>query len=182
MPESGVEFWPLHCEVVVSRHSSMSGEELVRACVEGNDGPAWDEFVSRFRRPISLSIITTCLPMGEIPQQVVDDLVQDTYLKLCSNKCRQLQEFAAKHPEKIVGYVKTTPINVAHDHFKSLHSQNMVLAKLARSPRKLIQRPRRVSPAVKRRWSEKSYSRRLMNVLSLAWKARTETEIGQSSG
>lgn len=123
MPRSGVEFWPLRCGVVVSRHSSMSGEELVQSCAEGNDGAAWDEFVYRFHRPISLSIIRTAYQWGEIPQQVVDDLVQDTYLKLCSNKCRQLLEFAAKHPEKIVGYVKTTAMNVARDHFKSLHSQ-----------------------------------------------------------
>ncbi|HWY59693.1 MAG TPA: sigma-70 family RNA polymerase sigma factor [Terriglobales bacterium] len=106
----------------MSRHSSMSGQELIRACAD-NDGAAWDEFVSRFYRPISLSIIRTAYQWGEIPQQVVDDLVQDTYLKLCGNKGRQLLEFAAKHPDKIVGYVKTTAMNVAHDHFKSLHSQ-----------------------------------------------------------
>lgn len=100
----------------------MSGEELIRACAD-NDGAAWDEFVSRFYRPISLSIIRAAYQWGEIPQQVVDDLVQDTYLKLCGNKCRQLLEFAAKHPEKIVGYVKTTAMNVARDHFKSLHAQ-----------------------------------------------------------
>jgi RNA polymerase sigma-70 factor, ECF subfamily len=100
----------------------MSGEELIRACAD-NDGAAWDEFVSRFHRPISLSIIRTAYQWGEIPQQVVDDLVQDTYLKLCSNKCRQLLDFASKHPEKIVGYVKTAAMNVAHDHFKCLHSQ-----------------------------------------------------------
>jgi RNA polymerase sigma-70 factor, ECF subfamily len=117
-----VEFLHSCGEVLLSRHSSMSGEELIRACAD-NDGAAWDEFVSRFYRPISLSIIRTAYQWGEIPQQVVDDLVQDTYLKLCGNKCSQLLEFTAKHPEKIVGYVKTTAMNVAHDHFKSLHSQ-----------------------------------------------------------
>jgi len=100
----------------------MSGEELIRACAD-NDGAAWDEFVSRFYRPISLSIIRTAYQWGEIPQGIVDDLVQDTYLKLCSNRCRQLLEFAARNPEAILGYVKTTAVNVAHDHFKALHSQ-----------------------------------------------------------
>ena len=107
----------------MSRHSSMSVEELIRACAEANDSAAWDEFVSRFHRPISLSIIRTAYQWGEIPQQVVDDLVQDTYLKLCTNKCYQLLEFAARHPDAILGYVKTIAVNVAHDHFKSLHSQ-----------------------------------------------------------
>jgi RNA polymerase sigma-70 factor (ECF subfamily) len=101
----------------------MSGEELIQACAEGNDGAAWNEFVYRFHRPISLSIIRTAYQWGELPLQVVDDLVQETYLKLCTNKFCQLLGFAVQHPDAILGYVKTIAVNVAHDHFKSLHSQ-----------------------------------------------------------
>jgi RNA polymerase sigma-70 factor (ECF subfamily) len=101
----------------------MSGEELICACAQGNDALAWDEFVFRFHRPISLSIIRTAYQWGEIPQQVVDDLVQDTYLKLCVNRCHQLLEFAEQHPDALLGYIKTIAVNIARDHFKSLHSQ-----------------------------------------------------------
>jgi RNA polymerase sigma-70 factor (ECF subfamily) len=101
----------------------MPGADLIRACAEGNDGAAWDEFVSRFHRPISLSVIRIAYQWGEIPQQVVDDLVQETYLKLCVNKCTSLLEFATQHPEAILGYIKTIAVNVARDHFKSFHSQ-----------------------------------------------------------
>ena len=104
-------------------HSSMSSEELIRACAESNDGPAWEEFVARFRRPISLSILRIAYQWGSIPQQVIDDLVQETYLKLCADKCRLLRAFAIQHPEVVLGYIKTIAINVAHDYFKSLHSQ-----------------------------------------------------------
>ncbi|MGA7218204.1 MAG: sigma-70 family RNA polymerase sigma factor [Candidatus Sulfotelmatobacter sp.] len=92
------------------------------ACAESNDGAAWEEFVSRFYRSISLSIIRTAQKWGALPQQVVDDLVQETYLKLCASKCRLLRDFALRHPDAIEGYIKTIAINVAHDHFKSLHS------------------------------------------------------------
>jgi RNA polymerase sigma-70 factor, ECF subfamily len=105
------------------RFSSISGEELIRACSESSDSAAWEEFVFRFHRPISLSIIRTAYQWGEAPQQVVDDLVQETYLKLCANKCRLLLEFATRRPEAILAYIKTIAVNVAHDHFKSLHSQ-----------------------------------------------------------
>jgi RNA polymerase sigma-70 factor (ECF subfamily) len=101
----------------------MSAEELIHACAESNDGPAWQEFVARFHRPISLSILRIAYQWGSIPSQVVDDLVQETYLKLCADKCRLLQEFAVQHPEAVLGYMKTIAVNVAHDHFKSLHSQ-----------------------------------------------------------
>jgi RNA polymerase sigma-70 factor (ECF subfamily) len=101
----------------------MSAEELIRSCAELNDGAAWDEFVSRFHRAISLSIIRIAYQWGHAPQQVVDDLVQETYFKLCSDRCRLLLEFAAQHPEVIPGYVKTIAVNVGHDYFKALHSQ-----------------------------------------------------------
>jgi RNA polymerase sigma-70 factor, ECF subfamily len=101
----------------------MSAEELIGACADSNDGTAWEEFVSRFHRPISLSIVRVAHQWGILPQQVVDDLVQDTYLKLCADKCRLLRDFAVQHPDAVLGYVKTIAVNVARDHFKSLHSQ-----------------------------------------------------------
>lgn len=105
------------------RHSSLSDRDLIRACADYTDGAAWDEFVSRFRKSISISVIRTSYLWGEAPQQVLDDLVQETYLKLCANRCGLLLEFAIQHPEAVVAYVKTIAVNVAHDHFKSLHSK-----------------------------------------------------------
>jgi RNA polymerase sigma-70 factor (ECF subfamily) len=109
---------------IVVHTSSQSAEDLIRACSEGNDPAVWDEFVSRFQRPISLSIQRTACQWGKDPAQFVDDLLQETYLKLCVDKCRLLLEFAQRHPDgAVLGYIKTIAINVAHDHFKSLHSQ-----------------------------------------------------------
>ena len=108
----------------MSRYSSMSVVELIRACAETNDDEAWEEFVTRFQRPITLSIKHTACQWGMDPLQFVEDLLQETYLKLCADKCRRLLEFALQHLEEaVVGYIKKISINVAHDHFKSLHSQ-----------------------------------------------------------
>lgn len=101
----------------------MSEEELIRACADSNDGAVWEEFVARFHRPISLSVLRTAYQWGGIPQQVVADLVQETYLKLYADKCQLLRDFAVEHPEAVPGYIKTIAVNVAHDHFKALHSQ-----------------------------------------------------------
>jgi RNA polymerase sigma-70 factor (ECF subfamily) len=110
--------------VLLTRHSSMSAEELIRACAESDDGAAWEEFVARYQRPISLSIKRTACQWGKDPVQFVDDLLQETYLKLCADKCRALLEFAQQHSDdEVLAYIKTIAINVTHDHFKSLHSQ-----------------------------------------------------------
>jgi RNA polymerase sigma-70 factor (ECF subfamily) len=105
------------------RYSSISADELIRACVEFGDDDAWEEFVSRFHRPISLSVLRTARHWGDVPRQIFDDLVQDTYVKLCADKCRLLHGFARQHPEAVPGYIKTVAANVVRDHFKSFHSQ-----------------------------------------------------------
>jgi RNA polymerase sigma-70 factor, ECF subfamily len=127
----GVKFSPLRHGVALTRHSFMSGEELIQACADSNDGEAWEEFIGRFRRPISLSILRIAHQWGGTPQQLVDDLVQETYLKLCADKCRLLLRFASQHPEAVNGYIKAIAVNVAHDHFKSLHSQKRGLGEAA---------------------------------------------------
>jgi len=101
----------------------MSDQELVRVCADSEADAAWEEFVSRFRRPITLSILRICYQWGELATQVVDDLVQEVYIKLCTNDCGPLLEFAANHPEAIKAYIKTVAVNVAHDYFKALRSQ-----------------------------------------------------------
>jgi RNA polymerase sigma-70 factor, ECF subfamily len=104
--------------------SSLSSVELIRACVETSDAEAWGEFVARFQRPISLSIRRTACQWGKDPTQFVDDLLQETYVKLCVDKCRLLLDFAQQHPDDaVLAYIKTIASNVTHDHFKSHHSQ-----------------------------------------------------------
>jgi RNA polymerase sigma-70 factor (ECF subfamily) len=107
----------------MGRYSSLSLEEHVRACGSASDADVWEEFISRFQRPICLSIVRTAHQWFEIPQQVVDDLVQETYLMICADKCSSLRDWADQHPEAILGYVKTIAVNATHDYFKARHSQ-----------------------------------------------------------
>ncbi len=93
--------------------------ELIRACVESNNSDAWQQFIARFHRPISLSVMRTARRWGVLPQEIAADLIQETYLRLCDGKCELLYKFAISHPEAIEGYIKTIAANVAHDHFKS---------------------------------------------------------------
>lgn len=107
----------------MTHHSSATAQELIRACAELNDSAAWEELVSRFHRPISLSIIRTAYLWDQVSAHMVDDLVQETYLKLCADRCRLLHAFSEEHPEAIDGYIKTMATNVARDHFKARYSQ-----------------------------------------------------------
>jgi RNA polymerase sigma-70 factor, ECF subfamily len=97
--------------------------QLIRTCAQSNDASAWNDLVSRLHKPISLSICRTACLWGVAPQSVIEDLIQETFVKLCANRCEPLLEFAERHPEAILGYVKTIAVNLTHDYFKSRYSQ-----------------------------------------------------------
>jgi RNA polymerase sigma-70 factor (ECF subfamily) len=60
---------------------------------------------------------------GEVSPQVVDDLVQETYLKLYAERTRFVERFTANHEDAVFGYIKVFTENLAHDHFKALRSK-----------------------------------------------------------
>jgi RNA polymerase sigma-70 factor (ECF subfamily) len=103
---------------------SLSLQEVVCLCAGPSDDDAWEEFVSRVGRPISLTVMRTASLWGEASRSLVEDLIQVTYLKLWEDNCRLLRDFAVQHPEATLGYVKKIAANVTHDHFKHGHSQS----------------------------------------------------------
>src|SRR5947208_15425939 len=107
-----------------TRYSSLSLKDVVCLCAGSGDDEAWQEFVSRVGRPISLTIMRTASRWGEPSRSLVEDLVQATYLKLWEGGCRLLRDFAIQRPEAILGYLKKTAANAAHDYFKHGHSQS----------------------------------------------------------
>lgn len=112
---------------------STSPAELVRACADSQDPRAWEEFVRRFQPLITTVALRTCRRWGENSSQVVDDLVQETYLKLCVENCRLLREFQPEHPDSFLGYLKVLTANLVHDHFKARSSAKRGSGKAAES-------------------------------------------------
>ena len=55
----------------------------------------------------------------QAPCDVVDDLAQETYLKLCAEECRLLRQFKFRGPESIYGFLKVVAASVVLDHLKS---------------------------------------------------------------
>jgi RNA polymerase sigma-70 factor, ECF subfamily len=103
--------------------ASISIEELVRRCAASRSPEAWEEFVRRFHRLIATVILRTAGRLGDASKQTVDDLLQETYLKLCADNFRILRSFQQQHPDAFTGYVKVLTANVVRDHFKSAHTQ-----------------------------------------------------------
>jgi RNA polymerase sigma factor (sigma-70 family) len=107
-----------------TRYSSLSLKDVVCLCAGPGNDEAWEEFVSRVGRPISLIIMRTASLWGEPSRPLVEDLIQATYLKLWEGGCRLLRDFALQRPEAILGYLKKTAANATHDYFRHGHSQS----------------------------------------------------------
>jgi RNA polymerase sigma factor (sigma-70 family) len=107
----------------LARHSTLSLKDIVCLCVDNSDEAAWQEFVSRVGRPITLTIMRTASLWGEVSPTLVEDIAQIIYLKLWENGCHLLRDFAVQHPEAILGYLKKTAANTTHDYFKHHRSQ-----------------------------------------------------------
>jgi len=101
------------------RFAELSSLNLIRACAGSNDEEAWNEFIARFQSVIASAVLRTTRQWAEPSRPQTDDLIQDTYLKLCENDCRLLRSFQSRHEESIYGFLKVIASNVVHDHFKS---------------------------------------------------------------
>jgi RNA polymerase sigma-70 factor, ECF subfamily len=104
-------------------YSKVSAEELGLTCFRTGDELAWAEFVRRFHPLIARVVLRVARQWGETSSEVVDDLVQDTYLKLCGDRVRLGQSFASAHQDAIYGYIKVLTANLVHDHFKASRSE-----------------------------------------------------------
>ena len=108
-----------------ARHKSfaeLSPETLIDKCVKG-DVAAWEEFMSRYHRLIASVVFRTTQKWREASPLTLDDLIQETYLKLCADEYRLLRAYDPKQPDAIYGYLKVITASVVHDRFKALHTE-----------------------------------------------------------
>lgn len=101
----------------------LSAQQLVQLCLSTRDHDAWQEFVRRYQQTIA-RVVTKMARRWTVPSPgLVDDLVQETYLKLFANNCRALREFDCQHENALFGFLKVIASNVVQDHFRSSYSQ-----------------------------------------------------------
>jgi RNA polymerase sigma-70 factor (ECF subfamily) len=100
-------------------YSSLSCDQLIRACADSGNFEAWDEFLRRFGKQISLVIWRVARQYGEKNNAVVEDLRQEILKKLCEDDCRLLREFNPHHEDAFYGMLRVMAANVAHDYFRA---------------------------------------------------------------
>jgi RNA polymerase sigma-70 factor (ECF subfamily) len=100
-------------------YSDLSPPELFSTCARGGDAASWEEFIRRFNPVIGRSVLRVAIRHGTSEKALIDDLVQETYLRICANDCKLLRTFQAHTPESAFGFLKVVAASVAQDFFKS---------------------------------------------------------------
>jgi RNA polymerase sigma-70 factor, ECF subfamily len=99
----------------------LTTQELVRLCLETKDEALWKEFVFRFQ-PLILRVISRrfqCHTGHNVDFSRVDDLVGETFLKICKNDFKALRTFDYRYENALHGFLKKVALNIVEDHFRS---------------------------------------------------------------
>jgi RNA polymerase sigma-70 factor, ECF subfamily len=103
----------------MSKYANKTNGELLEDCLQNNSHEPWSEFVRRFQPLISGVVASVAYRCGaEVSASLIDDLSQDTYLKLCAEDCKLLRKFKMRHENALFGFLKAVAASVAHDHFR----------------------------------------------------------------
>src|SRR5579862_8303241 len=101
----------------------LSVKELVQLCLDSQDEAVWTEFVRRFQ-PLIAGVVNRCvLRKGRSNPTLVDDLVQDTYLKLCANNFKALRNFEFHHDNALFAFLKVIATNVVEDYYRRIKNE-----------------------------------------------------------
>jgi RNA polymerase sigma-70 factor (ECF subfamily) len=100
-------------------YNSLSCDELVRVCATSKDPEAWEQFVCRFERLIRIAVWRVAQRYGESDRALLQDLVQETFAKVCDDDHRLLRDFTPNHPDAFLGMISITAANVARDYFRA---------------------------------------------------------------
>src|SRR5215467_2458789 len=93
--------------------------KLLSLCLSRpEDQKIWQGFVRRIQPLIANVIINTLRRWREPSPSLVDDLIQETYLKLFANDRKALRGIKNEYENTILGYLKVVASNVTRDHFR----------------------------------------------------------------
>jgi RNA polymerase sigma-70 factor (ECF subfamily) len=97
--------------------------EKVRRCCAGDANADWEMFHQSFHRLISQVVRRTASRWQASASTDVEDLIQETYLKLYRDRARLLGGLEGRQPGEVYAFVKVLTANLVRDHFKRTHSR-----------------------------------------------------------
>jgi RNA polymerase sigma-70 factor (ECF subfamily) len=99
-----------------------SVNDLAQACACSGEAE-WEELLRRSTPLVSLVVgrVSRAWMNGSSPA-IVDDIVQEVFLKLCEQERRILRDFEPRGEDSFLGLLRIVSASVANDYFRRLYS------------------------------------------------------------
>ena len=103
--------------------SSISTRDLVRLCTETGPTQGWEELIRRTKPLIRRTVWRTCERFGLAPASTVDDLLQDIFLRISSNRGEALKKFENQEDVALFAYLKVVAVNAVTDFCRAREAE-----------------------------------------------------------
>lgn len=98
--------------------------ELAKACARSAHATEWEELLTRCAPVAAMTAArVTRLWTGTATPSIVDDIVQDVFLKLCDQDRRILRDFRPRSEGSFYALLRTIAASVANDYFRRRSSE-----------------------------------------------------------
>jgi RNA polymerase sigma-70 factor (ECF subfamily) len=101
------------------QYSQMAIPQLIAVGISESSEEAWSEFVRRSQPRIRAAISKAVRRFGNVSHDLVDDLTQNVYLKLCANNFRALRNVEILQENAFLGFLKVVAAHTVEDYFRS---------------------------------------------------------------
>jgi RNA polymerase sigma-70 factor (ECF subfamily) len=94
--------------------------DVVKVCLEAPSEAAWINFVRCFQPLIAAKIRAVVGIYRSQDKALIDDLVQDTFLRLCKDDARALRAYQPRGEDTLVAYIRVVAKSAALQHFETI--------------------------------------------------------------
>ena len=99
-------------------YGKLSTQELIDRCI-ARDERAWEEFLCLFGKHLDRTCAMWIRRHGrQSSKDLIEELKQNTYLRLCQNDCRALRSYQGTHERSIYSFLAKTVSWVVPDYYR----------------------------------------------------------------
>lgn len=98
--------------------------DLAKACARTAEAAEWQELMRRCTPIVGLAAARVArVWLGTVTAPIIDDIVQEVFLKLCDQERRILREFKPQGEDSFLGLLRVITASVANDYFRKRYSE-----------------------------------------------------------
>ncbi len=114
---------------------------LLQRCLDSGGERSWESFIHAAQPLLVSGVVRALGGWSAAKREQIDDLVQESFVRLCANDFRALRSFRSEDANALCAYLRTVAASVATDHLRSASAQKHAAGERAVSLEALTREP-----------------------------------------